>query len=103
MFAYEQDVPINSAVYARILEGLGDEPAKGAVIHIALEREDGQLHYLDIWESKEDCDRFTEERLHPVVGAALAEAGVRVEQEPPRRIVNVIDLWGPAFPRSAEV
>ena len=103
MYAFEQDVPIDADVYARICEGLGDQIAPGFLLHIAIEREDGHLSYLDLWESKEDAERFTEERLHPVVGPILAHAGVRVDVEPPRRDIKVIDVWGPAFPRPAAV
>jgi hypothetical protein len=103
MYAFEQDVPIDTEVYAKICEGIGDQIAPGFVLHIAIEREDGHLSYLDLWESKEDCERFTEERLHPVVGPVLAGAGVRVQAEPPRREVTVVDVWGPAFPRAATV
>jgi len=101
MYAFEQDVPITAAIHARIVEGLGDVPPEGLLAHIAIEREDGRLSYLDLWESREDCDRFTHERLHPVVGQALAESGLRVDAEPPRREVAVVDLWGQGFPRHA--
>jgi hypothetical protein len=93
MYAFEQDVPINAAVYARIIEALGAETAPGLLAHIAIEREDGHLAYLDVWETKEDCERFTDVRLHPVIGAALQAAGIHPEGEAPRREVNVIDLW----------
>lgn len=98
MYAFEQDVPIDATVYGQIKTALGPEMAPGLVVHVAIEREDGHLHYLDVWQTKEDCDRFTEERLHPVVGAALQAAGIQVDREPPRREVTVIDLW-----RGAEV
>ena len=103
MYAFEQDVPINAEVHARILDRLGDQPPAGLVAHIALEQEDGHLRYLDLWESREDCDRFTREQLHPVVGAALAEAGIRPEGEPPRRDAVVVGLWGPGLPRTTTV
>ncbi len=93
MYAFEQDVPINAAVYGQIKAALGPEMAPGFVLHLAIERDDGHLHYLDVWQTKEDCDRFTEERLHPVVGAALQAAGIQVDREPPRREVTMIDLW----------
>jgi hypothetical protein len=105
MYAFEQDVPIDATVYGTIVAGLtertGGAAPDGAILHIAIEREDGHLSYLDLWQTQADCDRFTEEHLHPVVGPALAEAGVQVPDEPPRRTVNVVDVWGPAFPRSA--
>ena len=101
MYAYEQDVPINAEIHARIIDALGDDYPAGLLAHIAIEHEDGHMRYLDLWRSSEDCDRFTEERLHPVVGAALAQAGVRVEGEPPRREVTVVDAWGPGFAERA--
>ena len=103
MYAFEQDVPINAEVHARIMAQLGDEVPQGLIAHIAFERPDGGLRYLDLWEAQADCDRFTEERLHPVVGAALAAAGIRPAGEPPRNDVHVVDVWGAAFPRVSRV
>jgi hypothetical protein len=104
MYAFEQDVPIDAGTYekllARIAEVSGDAAPSGALLHLAIEREDGHISYLDVWETKEDCDRFTENVLHKVIGPALAEAGIQVDSEPPRRSINVIDLFGPAFPRA---
>lgn len=101
MYAFEQDVPIDAATHARIMAGLGEELPTGLIAHIALERADGHLSYLDLWQSRDDCDRFTEDRLHPVVGAALHAAGVTVDEEPPRREVSVVDVWGSGFARAA--
>lgn len=103
MYAFEQDVPINATIYARIVKGIGEEIPQGLLAHVAIEREDGRLHYLDLWQSKEDCELFTEQRLHPVVGAALHEAGIHIDEEPPRREVTVIDAWGSGFARRATV
>jgi hypothetical protein len=107
MYAFEQDVPINATAYEKIIAGIsersGGATPQGLVVHIAIEREDGHLSYLDVWETQDDCERFTEELLHPVVGAALAAAGIQVDVEPPRRPAKVVDVWGPAFPRPAAV
>jgi hypothetical protein len=102
MYAFEQDVPIDAAIYGRIIASLGDEPPHGLIAHVAIERPDGHLSYLDLWESKADCDAFTEDRLHPVVGAALRAADIRPD-EPPRREVNVIDAWGTDLQRRASL
>jgi hypothetical protein len=75
-YALTQDVPIDAAFYERIVDGLGDTPPKGLITHIALERLEGGLRYIDLWESKEDCDRFGEERLHPVVQPCSAKSSV---------------------------
>jgi len=103
MYAFEQDVPIDAALHAQIVAALGDEPPQGLLAHIAIEREDGHLHYLDLWQTRADCDTFTEKQLHPVVGAALDRAGIHPDREPPRREVTVVDLWGSGFPHRIAV
>ena len=95
-YTFTQDVPIDAAVYSRILEGLGDEPPKGLVVHLAVERPEGGLHYFDVWESEEDWDRFAEERLHPVVHPLLASRfGDEFPPEPERVPLPVIHVWQP--------
>lgn len=100
MYVFEQDVPITAAVHAQIMDRLGAEIPEGLLAHIALEQADGTLRYLDLWRSREECDRFTETRLHPVVGQVLSQAGIRPAGEPPRREVQVVDVWGEGFPRA---
>ena len=89
-YTFTQDVPIDEHFYKRVTDGLGPERPKGLITHIAIKRPEGGLRYIDVWESEEDCDRFGEERLHPVVhpliqknlrwrtaGRARARAAVR--------------------------
>jgi len=83
-YAFTQDVPIDAAFYRRIVEGLGDDPPKGLITHLALERPEGGLRYIDVWESEEDCDRFGEERLF----------GDQLPDEPERLPLAVIHVWG---------
>jgi hypothetical protein len=95
MYAFTQDVPIDAATYQRIRHGLGDETPEGLVIHLAVERPEGGLTYIDVWESREHADRFTEERLHPVVHPMLREVfGDDLPPEPPRPELAVVDVWG---------
>ena len=51
-YAFTQDVPIDAAFYKRITDGLGDSPPKGLIVHAAVERPEGGLRYIDIWESE---------------------------------------------------
>jgi hypothetical protein len=98
LYAFTQDVPIDAAFYRRITDGLGDEMPTGLVMHLAFERPEGGLRYLDVWQSREDCDRFGEERLHPVVHGLLKEIfGDQMPDEPPRNEIAVIDVWGSAL------
>ena len=93
-YAFIQDVPIDAAFYARIKQGLGTEPPKGMISHLAIERPEGGLRYIDVWESEEDFERFTDERLHPVVHPLLAEIfGDQLPPEPDRARMAVVDLW----------
>ena len=95
-YAFTQDVPIDAAVYKRVLDGLGDEPPKGLIVHLAFERPEGGLRYFDVWESEEDCDRFAEERLHPVVHPHLmSRFGNELPPEPERAPLPVIHVWQP--------
>lgn len=99
-YAFVQDVPINVGIYRGIVAELGDEPPEGLIVHVARVMEDGHLQYLDVWKSEEAWDRFVETRLHPVVGSALARAGVQPQAEPPQRPIDVVHVWAPA-PRAA--
>jgi hypothetical protein len=93
-YAFTQDVPIDRDFYRRVVDGLGTEPAKGMIMHVAAERPEGGLRYYDVWESEEDWDRFAEERLHPVVHPLLGEIfGDELPPEPERVQLSVIHVW----------
>jgi len=93
-YAFTQDVPIDAVFYRRITDALGEEPPKGLITHIAVERPEGGLRYIDVWESEQDFDRFAEERLHPVVHALLSEVfAEQLPPEPERTPLTAIDVW----------
>lgn len=93
-YAFTQDVPIDAAIYARIKDGLGDDPPEGLISHLAVEAPDGGLRYIDVWESEDDWSRFTEDRLHPVVHGILGEIlGDGLPPEPERAPLRVVDIW----------
>jgi hypothetical protein len=96
-FSFTQDVPADDAVYGKLVEGLGDELPKGLVVHIAMRLPDGSpgLRYVDVWESKEDWERFRDERLHPILHDTLREIfGDDLPPEPPQTVADVIHVWG---------
>ena len=99
-YSFTQDVPIDAAFYARIAQAMSPEnpenPEKpaGLIAHLAIERPEGGLRYIDVWETEQDCHRFTEERLHPVVHGLLAEIfGDDLPPEPERTPITVIQAW----------
>ena len=93
-YAFTQDVPINTEIYNRIVDGLGTAPADGLIVHLAIELPEGGLRYIDVWESEADWDRFAEERLHPAVHPVLsALTGGQIPAEPERTPLAVVDVW----------
>lgn len=93
-YAFTQDVPIDATFYSRIVEGVGDVPPAGLVVHLAIERAEGGLRYIDVWESRDDCERFVEERLHPVVHGLLSEVfGDDLPPEPEQVPLRVVHAW----------
>jgi hypothetical protein len=98
VYSFTQDVPIDRAFYERITDALGPDPAPGLIVHLAIERAEGGLRYIDVWETEADCDRFTEERLHPVVHALLTDIfGDELPPEPERTPASVVHVWGGAL------
>lgn len=96
-YAFTQDVPIDGALYQRIVEGVGPDTPQGLILHLAIERPEGGLRYIDVWESEEDSDRFAEERLHPVVHPLLGEVfDGDLPDEPSRTEIRVVHMWGTA-------
>ena len=91
MYAFTQDLPITTDVYARIMEGIGTVPPSGCIVHAVL-KIDGGLRYVDIWESREACDRFLDERVHPVLQAAFTASGATLPPEPARNEFDLVDL-----------
>ena len=105
-YAFSQDVPIDAAFYTRIKHGLGGEPPKGLISHVAIERPEGGLRYIDVWESEDDWNRFTDERLHPVVHPLLAELFREQLPPEPERVAlswSTFGLGTPTEPTSTTV
>ncbi|MBO3749925.1 hypothetical protein J5X84_27915 [Streptosporangiaceae bacterium NEAU-GS5] len=90
--AFTYEVPIGPDVYARIKEGLGPEPPKGLIAHLAY-RTDNGLRYVDVWQSQSDWETFVEERLHPVVDGILTETLGFRPPEPSMERLDIIDAW----------
>lgn len=67
----EFDVDVDT--HCKILEAAGNEPILGLIVHAAGPSQGG-VRCIDVWERKEDWDRFFNERLMPAM-AALDIAG----------------------------
>ena len=94
VYAFTQDVPIDTALYSRITDELGEEPMDGLLLHLCVRKPDGGLQYIDVWENEEKCGRAFDERIHPAVDAAFG--GTRPGVEPTVTRLDVIDVRGTA-------
>jgi hypothetical protein len=92
VYAYTQDVPIDTDMYARITDALGTAPMEGLLLHLCVRNPDGGLRYIDVWESEAQCARVFDERIHPAVDAAFG--GHRPPVEPTVNRLDVVDITG---------
>ena len=60
----EFDVDLDTHI--KIGEAVGDAPIKGLIVHAGGPSERG-VHSLDVWETKEDSQRFFAERMMPAL------------------------------------
>ena len=67
-YATVMEFDVNLETHRRLIDAAGDEPVKGLIVHVAGASEHGILS-IDVWETKEDCDRFFTERLVPTMEA----------------------------------
>ncbi len=65
----EFDVDLDT--HRKIVDAVGDEPGKGLIVHAAGPSANG-VYSLDVWDSKEDADRYFVERIIP----AMEKAGI---------------------------
>lgn len=69
--AYIQEFPIgdrSTSNYDFIAEKIGDGPFQGLIAHTAgFDDEGGVFRILDVWETREDAERFFAEQVTPLV------------------------------------
>jgi hypothetical protein len=68
----EFDVDLDTHI--KLAEAVGDAPIKGLVLHAGGPSQGG-VHSLDVWESKEDSERFFTERMAPALRQLGIEGG----------------------------
>lgn len=93
-YAFMRKAPFDADTHRSVRERIGPEPPKGLVLHLVF-RGDGELEFLDVWETEEDWARFQSERLGPAVQALLVERGATnadAPSPPSSAQIEVIDL-----------
>ena len=87
------DVPGTEDTYRRVKAAIGDEQPKGLVAHLVVGTDTG-LRHIGVWDSREDWQRFHDERVQPAVHAVLTSAGfTQMPPDPPVQELRLVDLW----------
>ena len=83
------DVPGDERMYSQVKAEMGEEQPKGLVLHMVIKREDGLRHF-EVWESRQEWERFQQGRVAPAVAKMLAAVGVT--EPPPRPEAQEMEL-----------
>jgi len=73
-FATLMEFDVDLDTHIKLGEAVGDEPIKGLILHAGGSSEHG-VHSLDVWETKEDSERFYVERMVPALRKVGVEGG----------------------------
>jgi heme-degrading monooxygenase HmoA len=68
-----------------------DNPPDGLIAHVMTKTPDG-MHVVDIWESREDFEKFNEERLMPATQQVMTERGISMDPLPQPTFEEAFDL-----------
>lgn len=64
--------------YDRVRETTGvgpDNPPPGGRVHIAARGDDGKIRVIEVWDSKEQAERWSEENVRPAREEAAPDVG----------------------------
>jgi hypothetical protein len=81
-YAFFYDVPGDEQMYHQVKAKIGEESPKGLILHLVVKRETG-LRHINVWESRQDWERFQQGRVAPAVAEVLSAAGVSEPPPPP--------------------
>lgn len=77
------DVPLPREDVEAVSAAMGpDNPPNGLIAHVMTETADG-VHVVDIWESQEEFQKFSEDLLLPTMRRVLEERGISLDGPPP--------------------
>lgn len=79
---------IGAQQYDEVMEkiGMADEPVKGLIFHSAGELE-GRFQIFNVWESREDFERFAADRVRPAQVEIMGEE--RLAALPDAEVVHI--------------
>jgi hypothetical protein len=82
LYVFTLDVPIDEATYRRVIDEIGPEPMPGALLHLCVQRPEGGLRYIDVWESEDAYTTALAERIAPAVNTVLGRRPMDTDPAP---------------------
>jgi hypothetical protein len=78
------DLPIRREDLEAVSSAMGvqNDPPDGLIVHVMTATADG-VHVVDIWESQDQFQQFSDARLVPTMQKVLGERGVALDGPPP--------------------
>jgi hypothetical protein len=73
-YAVLMEFDVNLETHINLGQAVGDEPVKGLILHAGGSSPNG-VYSLDVWETKEDSERFFADRMLPALAALGIEGG----------------------------
>lgn len=90
MFGFFYDAPGNEQIYQRVKDEIAEPNPDGLILHMVSELDTGGLRHFNVWESKEQWERFQAERVGPALGRVLQ--GMGIVEPPARPTITEMDL-----------
>jgi hypothetical protein len=92
------DVPGNELIYERVKTEIGDSRPDGLLLHMVI-KQGSCLRHINVWESKDQFERFQAERVGPAVAKVLEEMGFHERPAPPQlQEMELIDFTTALIP-----
>lgn len=81
-YACFYDVPSNEEIYDKCKAEIGDAQPDGLIVLMVVKHGEGLRHYA-VWQSKEQWNRFQQERVRPAVARVLSSLDIPEPPAPP--------------------
>ena len=88
-----QELPVPQDVIEQVTKEMdvANDPPDGLIVHVNVASGDS-TRVVDIWETREQFERFAESRLGPAIGKVLAERGIEPFEPPTPMFEDANDL-----------
>jgi hypothetical protein len=75
-YACFYDVPGDEHIYEKVKAEIGEDQPDGLILQLVSKLDSGGLRHINVWESKQEWERFQRELVAPAVGRVLAGMGI---------------------------